>query len=46
MQERGATVIVEQRSVVLSDRSVDVTRDAIELLNTEIGDGTGLVSDQ
>ncbi|WP_204114267.1 OmpH family outer membrane protein [Shimia biformata] len=42
MSEHGASVIVEQRSVLMSDSAIDVTRVAIERLNAELGDGAGL----
>ncbi len=42
MREAGASVILEQRTVLLSDKAVDVTEKAIQRLNTAIGDGTTL----
>lgn len=39
MREVGASVILEQRTVLLSDKAVDVTERAIQRLNATIGDG-------
>lgn len=46
MSDLGAQVILEQRTVILSNSAIDVTRTAIERLNAEIGDGAGLIDKQ
>ena len=46
MREFGASVILEQRTVLLSNKAVDVTEEAIQRLNTAIGDGMTLVPEQ
>lgn len=40
MQERGAVVIMDKRSVLLSVNAIDVTEDAIERIDATLGDGT------
>ena len=40
MIERGAVMVMEQRNVVLSIRSANITDQAIALVNAELGDGT------
>lgn len=40
MLERGASLILEQRNVVLSVRAVNITDDAIARIDAELGDGT------
>ena len=40
MLERGAVLVMDQRSVVLSIRSANITDLAIERVNAELGDGT------
>ncbi len=42
MQEAGAAVILEQRSVFFSARAVDVTAEAVARLDAAIGDGSAL----
>jgi Skp family chaperone for outer membrane proteins len=42
MQDAGAAVILEQRSVFFSARAVDVTAEAVARLDAAIGDGSGL----
>jgi len=39
MLERGATMIIEQRNVVLSVRAVNITEDAIARIDAELGNG-------
>ena len=39
VSEKGGMILLDQRNVVLSDSSVDVTSDAIELINRVMGDG-------
>ena len=36
-----ATVIVDRRNIVLSNPMIDITEKAIELINDNLGDGTG-----
>lgn len=38
--ERGGLVLIDQRNVILWDSSVDITDDAIKLVNRVFGDGT------
>ncbi|MBT8411183.1 MAG: OmpH family outer membrane protein, partial [Octadecabacter sp.] len=38
--ERGAYAILDRRSVLLSLGSIDVTEDAIALIDADIGDGS------
>jgi len=38
--ERGASVVVDRRSVFLSAARVDITDDAIRMIDDELGDGT------
>ncbi len=40
--ESGAAVILEQRTILLSSTSIDITNEAIRRLNTAIGDGADL----
>ncbi len=40
MLERGAFLVLEQRNVVLSVRSANITDDAIVRIDAELGDGT------
>jgi Skp family chaperone for outer membrane proteins len=40
MVERGAFAILDRRSVLLSLGSIDITDDAIQSINSAIGDGT------
>ena len=40
MLERGAVLVMEQRNVVLSIRSANITEEAIARVNAELGDGT------
>ncbi|SFS09721.1 OmpH family outer membrane protein [Yoonia litorea] len=40
MLERGATLVMEQRNVVLSIRSANITDEAIARVNAQLGDGT------
>lgn len=42
MREQSALIVLERRSVLLSDISVDITQEAIRRLNTAVGDGTAL----
>ncbi len=42
MQDAGAAVILEQRSVFFSARAVDVTAEAVTRLDAAIGDGSSL----
>ncbi|WP_296764636.1 OmpH family outer membrane protein [Sediminimonas sp.] len=42
MQEAGAAVIIDKRSVFMSANIVDVTQLAVERVNAEIGDGADL----
>lgn len=39
MLERGATLVLEQRNVVLSVRAANITDDAIARIDSELGDG-------
>ncbi len=39
VQERGAAVLLDSRSVLLSSDAVDITEDAIARIDAEIGDG-------
>ncbi|MBO6603587.1 MULTISPECIES: OmpH family outer membrane protein [Paracoccaceae] len=39
VRERGAAVIMDNRAVLLSAESVDITADALARVNAEIGDG-------
>lgn len=39
MQETGATVILERRSVLVSSESADITQEAIRRLNLSLGEG-------
>lgn len=43
MRERGALVVLDQRTVLFSVNAIDVTRTVIMRLDTEIGDGAGVV---
>lgn len=45
MQERGAQMILDGRSVMIRSPSADITEDAIAAVNTAIGDGSELNSD-
>ena len=40
MLERGAVLVMEQRNVVLSIRSANITDEAISRVNAELGDGS------
>lgn len=40
MQEAGAAVIIEQRSVFMSANIIDITDQAVERIDAEIGDGS------
>ncbi len=40
MLERGATMVMEQRNVVLSVRTANITDDAIARIDATLGDGT------
>ncbi|RMD47714.1 MAG: OmpH family outer membrane protein [Alphaproteobacteria bacterium] len=40
-QNRGAQVVLDRRSVLLASDAVDVTEEAIRLLDERIGDGSG-----
>ncbi|MDB6178523.1 OmpH family outer membrane protein [Paracoccus sp. Z330] len=40
MQERGATAVLDRRTVFVSLDAIDITSDLIERLNQRIGDGT------
>lgn len=42
MREARASVILEQRTILLSDNAIDVTQEAIGRLDAAIGDGSGL----
>lgn len=42
MLERGAAVILDRRSVFLGFGAIDVTQEALEAIDAEIGDGTDL----
>ena len=43
IRERGASVVVDRRSVFLSAARVDITDDAITMIDAELGDGTDTV---
>ena len=45
MMARGATVILDRRTVFLSTGAVDVTEAAIAAVDAAIGDGSGLASE-
>ncbi|MDP2494889.1 OmpH family outer membrane protein [Shimia thalassica] len=45
MQEAGASVILERRSILASNDSIDITEQAIARLNAAIGDGAQLQRD-
>ncbi|MBV7379494.1 OmpH family outer membrane protein [Maritimibacter dapengensis] len=40
MQERGAVAILDKRSVLLSVNAIDVTEEAVERIDEELGDGS------
>jgi Skp family chaperone for outer membrane proteins len=40
MQQRGAVVLLDKRSVLLAINGIDVTQDAIEAIDGSLGDGT------
>ena len=40
--ERGASIVVDRRSVFLSASRVDITDEAIRIIDAELGDGAGL----
>lgn len=40
MQESGAAVLLEQRSVFMSDNFIDISQVAIERINESLGDGS------
>lgn len=40
MIDRGAVIVMEQRNVILSVRAANITDDAIERIDAELGDGT------
>ncbi|MBQ2263120.1 MAG: OmpH family outer membrane protein [Loktanella sp.] len=40
MLERGAAMVMEQRNVILSVRSANITDDAVARINDTLGDGT------
>ena len=42
MQDAGAAVVLERRSVFLSANAIDVTDEAIQRMDAEIGDGSDL----
>lgn len=44
MREAGAAVILERRSIFLSSNAIDITPNAIERLNTVLGDGSEVSS--
>ncbi len=41
VRERNAAVILDRRNVFLSAESVDITQEAIERIDAQLGDGTG-----
>jgi histone H3/H4 len=41
MRQAGAAVILERRSVFVSANAIDITQQAISLLNETVGSGTG-----
>ena len=41
MIERGAAVVIDQRSVIVSFDVIDITDAAIEAMDAQVGDGTG-----
>ena len=43
MRERGAVVVLDPRTVLLSAEAIDITDAAVSRLNGEIGDGAGKV---
>lgn len=43
MRERGAVVVLDPRTVLLSAEAIDITDAAVSRLDGEIGDGTGKV---
>ncbi len=46
MRETSASVILEQRTILMSTSMVDITDEAISRLNVAIGDGTQLLDGQ
>lgn len=40
MREAGAAVVLERRSVFLSLSAIDITRDAVQRIDAELGDGS------
>jgi Skp family chaperone for outer membrane proteins len=40
VRDRGASVLIDRRNIILDLSSVDITDDAIVKLNEQIGDGT------
>lgn len=45
MRDAGAAVMLERRSVFLSLNAIDITDDALERIDAEIGDGSDLADD-
>ena len=39
LTERGGLVLVDQRNIILWDNSVDLTEEAIAIINKVLGDG-------
>lgn len=46
IRERGASIVMDRRSVFLSASRVDITDDAITVIDQELGDGTTLPQPQ
>lgn len=44
MAARGALVVLDQRTVLISDQSIDATAAVIAALDAELGDGSGIVA--
>ena len=43
MQQRGAVVLLDKRSVLLAANAIDVTEEAIALIDETFGEGSNLV---
>lgn len=43
MEERGASVLLDMRSVILRDNAIDITSDAVKKIDAAIGRGEGLI---
>ncbi len=41
VQQRGASAIIDRRAILVASDEIDITTEALQRINAEIGDGTG-----